>query len=470
MKTVNIDFAETGKRSPKAKNPNKRKKLKKVIIAIIILLMLCGTGYYILRILGIISDTGINLNPFDTIRNLIAKEKAELKKDDEGRTNTLFVGIDTRPSSPGLRNTDTVIVASYNHNTKEALLISIPRDMWVAHPYNETYHSKINAVYNSCENQEEESGLECLTDVASTVTNLDIHYSAMLDISGLIEVVDILGGVEVDVENAFTDYMFPNDEHGYTIVSFEAGSQIMDGEAAMQYARSRHAQGPEGSDFARARRQQKLIISIVEKIASIETYSNPSKIMDITEQVGENLKFSETTTEDIRAAIDIGKEMDTEDVYSVVLDPSIGNWSIVTEDPSTAYILYPELGIDVWDDIHKFINSSISYPGMYDEEAKIYVYNGGLGYEATYSEVEEMLEKYPFTDITFGGDMASQDYEGVLILSFIEETKYHTISELESYFETTYSSDQDQEISAIYSEDIMIILGIEQTAEPTSEE
>ncbi|MFH1547494.1 MAG: LCP family protein [bacterium] len=471
MKQVTIDLdgvddSKGKKIDPKGKklSPDKKKKVRKIVILSIIALLLCAGGYFLLRVLGIISGTGLNINPFQ----LLSKEEPELKKDEQGRTNMLFVGIDTSPSSPGLRNTDTIIVASFNHNTNEALLMSIPRDMWVQHPYNKTYHSKINAVYNSCENQDEGTGLGCLADVTEEVTNLDIHYSAMLDISGLIEVVDIVGGVEVNVENGFTDYMFPQG-NGYTIVSFESGLQKMDGQAAMEYARSRHSQGPEGSDFARARRQQNLIKAIITKMMSMETYMNPAKILEIAEQVGDNVKFEDINLEDIKAGINIAKDFNFEDVYSVVLDPSIGDWSIITEDPSDAYILLPELGIDKWDDLHKFVTAYIDFPGMYDERPKIYIYNGGLGNDETLEEVDSLMDKYPYIDIVFAGNSSNQDYVGNNIISFSEETKYKSIVQLEKFFKTKYSADENTDFTPVYGEDLAVILGAPETADSISE-
>jgi LCP family protein required for cell wall assembly len=418
--------------------------------------------------LGIISGAGIDLKPWDTVRSLIAKEEPELKKDNQGRTNVLIVGIDTRPSSPGLQNTDTIIVLSYNHKTNDAVLLSIPRDTWVAHPDNEYYHLKINGIYNICENEKEGTGLDCLKQSAETLTDLDIQYYAMLDIAGLVEVVDTLGGVEVDVENTFTDYMFPASGGGYEIVSFDAGPQEMDGEEAMQYARSRHAQGPEGSDFARARRQQKLIIAIAQKILSLETYSNPLKVLDLAEQLGDSLKFSEITTEDIRASLNLAEDIDEDKVYSEVLDPSIGDYSIIGEDPSDAYILYPKLGIDQFDDLHEYINIYLEYPGMYNEEAVIYVYDGGYGYDNTYQKSLEILEKYPYSNVIFGGSIAGE-YSNVVLAAFGDDIKYDTLSQMENYFNTSYSSETVKDLTARYGEDIMVILGIEEINENISE-
>jgi len=87
----------------------------------------------------------------------------------------------------------------------------------------------------------------------------EIQYYAMIDLKGFVNLIDSLDGTYINVENSFTDYMYPADNNvGYQTVTFTAGPQTMDGDIALKYARSRHSMdNGEGSDFARARRQQK---------------------------------------------------------------------------------------------------------------------------------------------------------------------------------------------------------------------
>jgi len=98
------------------------------------------------------------------------------------------------------------------------------------------------------------------------------------------QIIDTLGGVEVDVERSFDDYKYPipgkeNDfcdgdpeyKCRYEHIHFEAGLQRMDGERALKYVRSRFAEGKEGTDFARSKRQQRLLFAIKNKVLSPRT-------------------------------------------------------------------------------------------------------------------------------------------------------------------------------------------------------
>src|SRR5581483_6971189 len=113
-------------------------------------------------------------------------------------------------------------------------------------------------------------------------------------------IVDALGGVEVNVDNAFTDYTYPSGDQNvdaglctaddvstdgasgcrYLKVHFDKGLQYMDGTTALEYARSRHAAGVEGSDFARSKRQEKLIAAIEQKAVGAGAITKIFTLMD----------------------------------------------------------------------------------------------------------------------------------------------------------------------------------------------
>ncbi|KKT87778.1 MAG: LytR/CpsA/Psr family protein, partial [Candidatus Moranbacteria bacterium GW2011_GWC2_45_10] len=135
---------------------------------------------------------------------------------------------------------------------------------------------------------------------------IPIHYHVMVSFDLFQEIIDILGGVEVTVDTAFTDYAYPienmennrcgrteeeikkMEEEGksdleiyfcrYEEIVFNQGTQTMDGETALKFVRSRHGNNNEGTDFARSRRQQKIITAIKNKSLSIQTLVNPAKL------------------------------------------------------------------------------------------------------------------------------------------------------------------------------------------------
>ncbi len=446
--------------SPKEKKQRKKKRLKRLGIIVLIFLTLGGgiavAAYKWLANMGVDASTFIS-------GQLSPKKDPQLLKDENDFTNVLMVGIDTRENDKGLQNTDTIMVASLNHSTDEVSMISIPRDTYVSHPDNDSYYTKINAIYNSCEQVEEGTGMDCLIRKVQTITSLEIQYYGMIDVAGLIHIVDTIGGVDVDVERAFTDYMFPTPNGGYEVVSFEAGPQHMDGETAMKYARSRHAQSVEGSDYARARRQQKIIAAVKEKAMSSETYSNPMKFFSVLSDLGDSVKVGKITTdghekisnEDIQAGINAARKVDQDDFYSMVLDPMAGNWTLMAETG----VLIPKAGYEQWGQVHVFIQSFVTYPALYSENANIYVYNGGLGYNETFQKTQELTESLPFVNITFGGNLWSLNHTGTTIVSTADETKFATLEELSEIYGTEWTDTPPEGVSAVYGEDIVIVMG-----------
>src|SRR5690606_38935153 len=128
------------------------------------------------------------------------------------------------------------------------------------------------------------------------VTGLETQYYAMVDLQGFRQAIDAVGGVVVNVENSFTDYCYPADEtstnstlrrcgdagmYPAETLTFTKGPQTMDGATALKYARSRKAAGVEGGDYSRARRQQRVISALRDKLMSSETYLNPQKFLEI---------------------------------------------------------------------------------------------------------------------------------------------------------------------------------------------
>ena len=106
------------------------------------------------------------------------------------------------------------------------------------------------------------------------LTGLQVPYFAVMDFSGFEKAIDQVGGVDVTVDRTFTDYQYPDSGTGYLPPqTFTAGPQHMDGARALIFARSRHAAGVEGSDFARSQRQQKIIDAFKQKVLSMNLVS-----------------------------------------------------------------------------------------------------------------------------------------------------------------------------------------------------
>ena len=161
-------------------------------------------------------------------------------------------------------------------------MISVPRDIW-----SDSLKDKVNSAYHYGEEKKKGGGLTLSKAIVSDVVGLPIQYALVLDFSGFEKVINLVDGVEVNVPKSFTDPDYPipgkeNDECNndpeyrcrYEALHFDAGVQVMDGARALKYVRSRHAEGDEGSDFARGKRQQEVILALKTKLMSKDIYLN----------------------------------------------------------------------------------------------------------------------------------------------------------------------------------------------------
>ena len=214
-----------------------------------------------------------------------------------GRTNFLLLGVPGEAYS-GQDLTDTLIFFSLDQSSGESWLLSLPRDIWIA-----AMRAKLNTVYHYAEKNQPGSGLAESKKVVGEILGQPIHYAVLLDFGGFRQVIDTLGGVPVDVERAFDDYRYPitgkeNDECSgdsnyqcrYEHLHFEKGLQLMDGERALKYVRSRFAEGEEGTDFARSRRQQQIITAIRKKLLSWETLRDGKRLRLLYEVFNQSIK------------------------------------------------------------------------------------------------------------------------------------------------------------------------------------
>ncbi len=194
------------------------------------------------------------------VKGAISGERAELKGEKDGRTNILVLGVDSMANL-----TDSIMVISYYHDKAKAVAVTIPRDLQV---WDQNSSYKVNAMYTFAEQKERGSGADKVASFISEQYDLPIHYWATANFQAVRDIVDIMGGIKVDVERSFTDCRYPKDDYSgvmYPCPTFESGEQKMDGKTALIYARSRHGNNGEGSDFARSRRQTIVIEGIAQK-------------------------------------------------------------------------------------------------------------------------------------------------------------------------------------------------------------
>jgi len=235
------------------------------------------------------------------LRTLVRSADKPLAGEQDDRVNILLLGMGGKGHN-GPYLTDTVILATYRPSTDEVALLSIPRDL-VVHT-REFGSVKLNAVNAFAEQRERGSGPAAVARILSTILDQPIEYWLRIDFNGFERAIDAVGGVEVAVERPFVDNQFPvaSDDWQVRTVSFAAGPQHMDGKAALEYARSRHGSNGEGSDFARSRRQEKILVALREKLLRAGTLLNPFTIEELISTVRDSLDMNFETWELLRLA------------------------------------------------------------------------------------------------------------------------------------------------------------------------
>lgn len=172
---------------------------------------------------------------------------------------------------PGAYLSDSMMLV-IDDGARQAQL-SIPRDLWMPMPGTNS-RGKINEALQLGYNAGGlDAGGEMAAKAVANLTGLTISGWVLQDFDGFRAMVDALGGVDVDVQRAFSAQYPVNDDPAidpsWKIVHFDTGPQHMDGERALEFARARYADNPaEASDFARSQRQQLLIAAIRDKVAS----------------------------------------------------------------------------------------------------------------------------------------------------------------------------------------------------------
>ncbi len=309
--------------------------------------------------------------------------------------------------------TDTIIIGHINFETKRALLISLPRDLWVKLPTRsgDTFATKINNVYQlqlypatypdvnvKRYTNTDPNGL--LKHVLKEITGMSIDSVVAVDFRAYRDVIDLLGGIDIQIDKSFTDTEYPvegkeadlcgRDEDfqkvekflkpgyegeekeklfeekpeletflaqieddptkafpcRYQTVSFSEGMTHLSGEDALKYARSRHA--PEdGGDFARARRQQKVIEAVRNRVLNPLFLPKVPSLMDTVKDEIE----TDASYEDIQRFLKETPNANKYRLIKIVLSDQNFLKSDTSDDGQ--FILIPKGGEFKWNEIHK---------------------------------------------------------------------------------------------------------------------
>ncbi|MBI2028059.1 MAG: LCP family protein [Candidatus Levybacteria bacterium] len=315
------------------------------------------------------------------------QKEINLKKTQE-RVNILFLGIGGGKHDGPLL-TDTIIYASIDKGQQKVTLISIPRDLWIP-----DLKAKINTAYAFGEERKKNGGLILAKTIVERIFNQPVDYILRIDFNGFIKAIDMIGGIEVDVERNFEDREYPisgkeTDTCGfsgeefeqratssaifeafpcrYEHIVFQGGIQHMNGETALKFVRSRHAQGTEGTDFARSKRQEKVIEAFKDKMFSLPTLLNPGKLISLYDVFQDSI-HTDMQQNEYDDFVKLAKDLQDAKINSVLFfytDQYSEDQGIFVNPPTSEiyknqWVLIPRKGSNDFSEIQKLVDCEIN--------------------------------------------------------------------------------------------------------------
>ena len=479
------------------------------------------------------------LSLFSTLKRLVSSDAGELHGEEEDRVNFLLLGIGGA-GHDGPQLTDTIIFTSFRPSDGAVAMMSLPRDMSVPIP-NYGYR-KVNHANAYGEMDNPGAGPELATQVIGEVLDEDINYYLRVDFAGFEEFIDAIGGADVYVENGFTDSDYPIDGREYDecgqeqrpeeeavdlteevesapseleqilaidqeeqdllvepfaqpvvvpdyscrfeSITFSQGWTHMDGRTALKFARSRHGNNGEGSDFARSERQQKIILAVKDKVLSASTFFNPSRISKMMGALEENIATNLDVWEIAQLAGEL-KDVSASEIVHHVIDASEASPLYATV-LNGAYVLLPKN--DDWSPIQQIaeniftpdveLNTQFAQaPEQKPKFVKVEIQNGtnmtGLAFTTS-----QLLDGQGF-DVVKVGNAASRDYAHTVIYDLTNGQRAQELKALRDYLqadvtlsatgwllsgdvvpqEITFSSEDYQRLATQGDIDFLVILG-----------
>ncbi len=381
----------------------------------------------------------------------------------DDRINVLLMGIGGG-NHEGAELTDTIILASIRPSSGTVALFSLPRDLLVNI---EGYGwRKINNANAFGEMAATGSGAELARKTLAETFDIPIHYYLRIDFKAFVDVVNILGGVTVTVDQPFTDYTYPTLDKKVQTVSFETGRQTMDGERALMFARSRHSMNNnEGSDFARSHRQQKILLALKEKLFSSTLLFRPQKIAEIISSLHRNIATNLETWQILTLGATL-KKVDSKSIISTVFDDGEGGYLVSGTSPEGAYVLQPRTGsfLAMQEKVKNIFNEvPVESDHTIGDGAQVVIKNGTL-IDGVAGKAASLIKNYAFV-INGVGNAHNRDYKKTVIYDLTGGKKNRPLDFLKKTFgaESIYDP-YSVELTDLTSEgnggaDFLVLLG-----------
>lgn len=358
--SANSTVGYAAQAAPRSKKFSYKKLVRRLVTAIVVIGVVVGSWLGWRLYANAAKITG-DKNPLQLLGMFTPSQLNET----DGRVNILVAGYSVDdPGHQGADLTDSIMVVSVDPQTKTAVMISIPRDMWVDIPG--FGYQKINAAYEDGQQEDfnesgyDSGGMGLLEEVIQQDFGIQTDYYGLLDYTAFQAAVNAVGGVTVTIQSPDPRGLYDP----YTNLSLPNGSVTLNGQEALDLARARGdgpgAYGFPDGDFDRTEHQQQLLIALKDKASSASVIANPLKVGELADAIGNNFKTDmslgvmETLYQDTRGISD-------GNIQSITLNNYDGR-SLVTDyqAPDGEDAVIPAVGFDDYSQIQTTIQGILT--------------------------------------------------------------------------------------------------------------
>ncbi|VAW33696.1 Cell envelope-associated transcriptional attenuator LytR-CpsA-Psr, subfamily F2 [hydrothermal vent metagenome] len=261
-------------------------------------------------------SSSVELEPSQTDPPPILSSDAFRRWDSKDRVSILLLGIDQRCEEDGPTHSDSIMVLTIDPVGLSAAVLSLPRDLWVEIP--DFGVDRINRAMYFGEIYEYPGGGQALAvQTVEMLIGVPINFYVAVNFDAFVEVVDLIGGIDIDVPEAIDDPDYPDQCYGNDPFSIEAGKQQLDGETALKYARTRETFG---GDVDRAGRQQAVILAVREQVFALDSLPQLiAQAPQFWQTSQENVRTNMTLDEAIQLAM-LVQDIPRDSIQTAVLD------------------------------------------------------------------------------------------------------------------------------------------------------
>lgn len=438
-------------KNPQAGNTKKSRRLRKRFIKFgifLLLILLFAGGFFVFKSYLSLKKIVKDKSEISAVGLKGDLDLNNLKGEGEGRVNVLLLGVGDQGHAGELL-TDTMIVASLDPKTKDVVLISLPRDLYVKIPG--YWWSKINSAHAFAEQDKEGSGPEVAKAVVSDVIGQPINYFVRVDFTGLKKGVDTLSGIDLYNQTDLYDPDYPCERNEGWSCGFKlkAGYYHMDGSTALKYARCR--KGNCGDDFGRSARQQSVAVAMRDQALKLGNILNPAKVSELISNVGDHLK-TDLSIEEVKKFVELSKKIDSNKIKNKVIDGQNENL-VKTSNVGEASVVVPVAGVGNYKAIRAFVASYLLDGYVQSEQASVEIQSSGAKPGAIYALSSRLKSLgYNVAKTSTSPGLSAQ----TRLIDNSGSSKPYTIKYLEKRLGVNSSKENKQNGQ---SSDIIIILG-----------